>query len=190
MTQGVTREIARTKRLVIRTFAATDRSRLVELAVDPVVMRYIGRPGGGVGARTPQEAGAMFERLLERGRSGTYAMWAVTERGEDRLIGWCGMQDLPGSADEVEIGWILDAAHWGRGYATEAAQAVLRYGFERVGLEAIVSIAMPENRKSTNVMRRLGMRDCGIARFYGRDVAYFRLTAEEFRRVASRSAAP
>ncbi len=182
MTKGITREIARTKRLIIRTFAEPDRERLIALARDPLVMRYIGRPAGGSGERTREEAEAMFERLLERGRTHPYSMWALTERGEDTLIGWCGMQDLPGSAD-VEIGWILDSGYWGRGYATEAARAVLAYGFDRIALETIVAVAMPANVKSTNVMRRLGMRDCGIARFYGRDVAYFRLTAAEFEAV-------
>jgi RimJ/RimL family protein N-acetyltransferase len=175
----VTREIARTERLVVRTFVEADRARLVALAGDPVVMRYIGRPGGGWGSRTRDEAEAMFDRLIERGRTNPYSMWAVSEHGDDTLIGWCGMQDLPGSTD-IEIGWILAAPYWGRGYATEAAAAVVAYGFERLALPAIVAVAMPENVKSTNVMRRLGMRDCGIARFYGRDVAYFRLTAAEF----------
>lgn len=179
MSTKITREIARTKRLVLRTFAETDRERLIALAGDPVVMRHIGRPTGGTGERTREDAEAMFERLLQRGRTRPYAMWALTERHEDELIGWCGMQDLPGS-DNVEIGWILDSRYWGRGYATEAAHAVLVYGFERVSLETIVAVALPENVKSTNVMRRLGMRDCGLAQFYGRILAHFRLTAKEF----------
>jgi RimJ/RimL family protein N-acetyltransferase len=182
----MTREIARTERLIVRTFAETDREQLIALACDPRVMRFIGNSTtGGRGVRTRAEAEAMFERLLERGRTRPYAMWAVTELHADTLIGWCGMQDLPGS-DLVEIGWILDSRYWGRGYATEAAQAVLAYGFDCIALETIVSVAMPENVKSTNVMRRLGMRDCGIATFYGRAVAYFRLTAAEFAALRAR----
>jgi ribosomal-protein-alanine N-acetyltransferase len=186
VTNGITREIARTKRLVLRTFAEVDRERLIALAVDPVVMRYIGRPGGGKGARNREEAEAMFERMLERGRTNSYSMWAVTERHHDALIGWCGMQDLPGSAD-VEVGWILDSPYWGRGLATEAARAAISYGFERVALKAVVAVAMPENIRSTNVMRRVGMRDCGTAHFYGRDVAFFRLTADEFAEVQAQT---
>jgi ribosomal-protein-alanine N-acetyltransferase len=185
VTHGITREIARTKRLVVRTFGEADREALVALACDPVVMRYIGRAGGGRGERTREEAEAMFERLLERGQTNPYSMWAVTERHEDDLIGWCGMQDLPGSTD-IEIGWIFDALYWGRGYATEAGRAVLAYGFDRLALERIVAVAMPENVKSTNVMRRLGMRDCGIARFYGRELAHFSVTAAEFEAARSR----
>jgi RimJ/RimL family protein N-acetyltransferase len=177
----MTREIARTKRLIVRTFVEADREPLIALACDPLVMRFIGRSAGGFGERTRVEAETMFERLLERGRTRPYAMWAVSELNSEALIGWCGLQDLPGS-DEVEIGWILDARYWGRGYATEAARAVLAYGFERVPLETIVAVAMPQNVKSTNVMRRLGMRDCGLATFYGKTLAYFRLTAAEFER--------
>ena len=77
------------------------------------------------------------------------------------LIGFCGLQPLPeiepGTA-EIEIGWWLARACWGRGLATEAARAALRDGFERVGLERIVAIAQPANTASIGIMRRLGMR--------------------------------
>jgi ribosomal-protein-alanine N-acetyltransferase len=57
----------------------------------------------------------------------------------------------------VEVGWRLDAAHWGRGYATEAAEAAVSFGFERLGLEEIVSFTARANRRSIRVMEKLGM---------------------------------
>ena len=57
----------------------------------------------------------------------------------------------------VEIGWRLAAAHWGQGYATEGARAVLRFGFETLGLNEIVSFTLPANHRSRRVMERIGM---------------------------------
>jgi ribosomal-protein-alanine N-acetyltransferase len=57
----------------------------------------------------------------------------------------------------VEIGWRLCRAHWGQGYATEAARAALAFGFEQAGLNEIVALTVPDNARSRAVMERLGM---------------------------------
>jgi RimJ/RimL family protein N-acetyltransferase len=57
----------------------------------------------------------------------------------------------------VEVGWRLASEHWGRGYATEAARESLRFGFEEVGLEEIVSFTVPQNERSRRVMDRIGL---------------------------------
>ncbi|MCG8584621.1 MAG: GNAT family N-acetyltransferase, partial [Pirellulales bacterium] len=57
----------------------------------------------------------------------------------------------------VEIGWRLARAHWGKGYATEAARAALEYGFEQLGLEEIVAFTVPDNRPSRRVMEKISM---------------------------------
>jgi len=74
-----------------------------------------------------------------------------------RLIGFCGLQPLP-ETDEIEIGWWLARAWWGRGLATEAARAALHEGFTRAGLDRIVAIAQPANTASIRIMEKLGMR--------------------------------
>jgi RimJ/RimL family protein N-acetyltransferase len=58
----------------------------------------------------------------------------------------------------VEVGWRLARAHWGHGYATEAAREALRFGFEEVGLAEIVSFTVPANERSRRVMERIGLR--------------------------------
>jgi RimJ/RimL family protein N-acetyltransferase len=77
------------------------------------------------------------------------------------LIGFCGLQPLPElrlETEQIEIGWWLARAWWGRGLATEAARAALRDGFERVGLQRIVAIAQPANTASIGIMQKLEMR--------------------------------
>jgi RimJ/RimL family protein N-acetyltransferase len=62
---------------------------------------------------------------------------------------------------------------WGRGFATEGARALLAYGFDEVGLNRIVAVAHVENKASQNVMKKIGLRDCGVGHYYDHDVAYF-----------------
>ncbi len=73
------------------------------------------------------------------------------------LIGFCGLQPLP-ELDEIEIGWWLARAWWGRGLATEAARVAMRDAFDRLGFERIVAIAQPANTASIHIMQKLGMR--------------------------------
>jgi ribosomal-protein-alanine N-acetyltransferase len=72
------------------------------------------------------------------------------------LIGICGLS-LMNEPDEVEIGWWLTPSYWGKGLATEAAQAVMNYGFDHLKLTKIISIAQPANHRSIRVMEKLGM---------------------------------
>jgi ribosomal-protein-alanine N-acetyltransferase len=83
--------------------------------------------------------------------------WALEERSSGRFVGRAGLywrpdDDWPG----VEVGWMLDPAVWGSGYATEAGDRAVRYGFEELGEEALYSVILPENTRSQSVARRLG----------------------------------
>ena len=89
-----------------------------------------------------------------------YGLWAVEVPGEASFIGFVGLSVPNFEAPfmpAVEVGWRLDQANWGRGYATEAARAAVADGFRRVGLAEIVSFTVPANVRSRRVMERLGM---------------------------------
>ena len=101
-------------------------------------------------AREVSEAVSRIERLIEfqlkHWQEHNYGWWAVClSQAHDGgpLIGWAGLQYLP-ETDETEVGYLLGSAHWGRGLATEAARASVRYGFEKLGLRQIVGIALQE----------------------------------------------
>jgi RimJ/RimL family protein N-acetyltransferase len=120
------------------------------------VIRYIGD-----GAPWSEDRARQFvarQMAFERARG--FCLWKLLPRLPEHrgdLIGFCGLQPLP-ETEEIEIGWWLARAWWGRGLATEAARAALRDGFERVGLERIVAIAQPANTASIRIMQKLGMR--------------------------------
>jgi ribosomal-protein-alanine N-acetyltransferase len=90
--------------------------------------------------------------------------WALEERSTGRFLGRAGLHwrpddDWPG----VEVGWMLDPTAWGSGYAVEAGARAVRYGFEVLGAEALVSLILKENTRSQSVAKRLGYKP-GIER--------------------------
>lgn len=118
---------------------------------DPEVMRY----GDG-----PQDA-AWTRGWIDRemARAPGRGVWAVTLQGSGEVIGYCGYFDFPdidGRA-EVEIGYRLSRAHWGRGYATEAATAVRDHALRERRLTRIVCLIDPANASSVRVAEKLGM---------------------------------
>ena len=116
-------------------------------------MRYIRD-----GSSWPEELSRQFVmRQIELFRERKFCLWKLLPKEGGRLIGFCGLQPLPGTPD-IEIGWWLARVWWGRGLATEAARAALGDGFARVGLGRIVAIAQPANTASIRIMRKLGMR--------------------------------
>jgi ribosomal-protein-alanine N-acetyltransferase len=84
--------------------------------------------------------------------------FAVILRAEDELIGSCGIRKSTPCAREAEIGFEFHPAHWGRGYATESAGLLLAFGFEELGVHRIWARCLAENRSSSRVLERLGMR--------------------------------
>ena len=84
----------------------------------------------------------------------------MEEKISGAFIGRIGLlyhEDWPEGEHKTEVGWLLDRAYWGQGLATEGARASLNYGFERQGLERIISIALPENSASRRVMEKCGL---------------------------------
>ena len=116
-------------------------------------MPYIGDGTPWAGERSRQFVERQIELYCERG----FCLWKLVPKEGCGLIGFTGLQPLPGTPD-IEIGWWLARAWWGRGLATEAARGALHDGFARVGLRRIVAIAQPANAASLGILRKLGMR--------------------------------
>ena len=87
-------------------------------------------------------------------------MWAVELKDTSQFVGAAGLV-FHDDSEEVEVGYRFMKEHWGKGYATEAASALVKYGFEKLGLKKIVSFAHVDNRGSTRVMEKIGMQYVG-----------------------------
>jgi RimJ/RimL family protein N-acetyltransferase len=146
-----------TSRLVLRLPTEDDLDPLSAINADPQVMRFI---GDGT-TRSREETAARLARAEQEWDERGFGMFAVDIRDSGQFIGWVMLTEptfLPEVLPAVEIGWRLRRAHWGRGYATEAAQVALRYGFSTCQLERIISIRHIANDASKRVMDKLGLR--------------------------------
>lgn len=146
--------ILETPRLRLRQWRPEDRPGFAALNADPKVMEYL--PHCLSRARSDHLADRCQALIEERG----WGFWALERRQDGAFLGFVGLHipeaPLPFSPC-VEIGWRLASCYWGQGYATEAAEAALRFGFSELGLAEIVSFTAVANRRSRAVMERLGM---------------------------------
>jgi RimJ/RimL family protein N-acetyltransferase len=144
----------RTERLLLRQWRHADLEPFAALNADPEVMRHFPAPLD----RASSDALAQRERrkIAEQG----WGLWAVEVVDAAPFIGFVGLNEPSFHAHftpAVEIGWRLARDHWGNGYATEAARAVLAHGFAELGLDEIVSFTNTANERSRRVMEHLGM---------------------------------
>lgn len=148
--------ILETDRLILRDWKDTDRDLFREINRDPKVMEFFPY------RRSHEEADAMMERINQLIADTGFCFYAMALKETDEPMGFCGLSDamLPGILPDgtIEIGWRLATRFWGNGYVTEAACALLDYGFRIKGLSEIVAFAVENNHRSTAVMQRLGMR--------------------------------
>lgn len=143
-----------TERLVLRRWRESDLEPFAALNADPRVMEHL------LALLSREESDAMVGRIEAAFEERGFGLWAVEVPGVAPLIGFVGLSVPRFDAwfmPAVEVGWRLAAEHWGKGYAHEAAQEALRFGFDELGLDEIVSFTVPANTRSWGLMERLGM---------------------------------
>lgn len=143
----------RTDRLVLRKWRESDLSPWARMNADPEVREFF--PSTLTREQSEASVAAFQSDLDERG----WGWWAVEVRATGQFIGFAGLdpvdEDMPFTG--VEAGWRLDRTAWGHGYATEAARAVLVFGFDHLGLPEILAVTTATNLRSQAVMHRIGM---------------------------------
>jgi RimJ/RimL family protein N-acetyltransferase len=143
-----------TERLLLREFLDRDREPFAQLNADPRVMEHFPH------ALSRKESDDLVDRIGLRWTEDGVGLWAVERREDGAFLGFTGLAPPRFEAPFtpcVEIGWRLAVDAWGHGYATEAARASLRFGFEQGGLDEILSWTVPANVRSRAVMERIGM---------------------------------
>lgn len=144
----------KTARLVLREFTAADRDVFAKMNAHPEVMADLGGP---IDRAASDEK---LDRYMRAYGEFGYGRWAI-ENDEGLFLGYAGImhraEDHPLGLHD-EIGWRLCREAWGFGYATEAARAALKHGFDRVGLKTVLSYTASDNSRSQAVMERLGLR--------------------------------
>lgn len=147
-------QFLRTDRLLLRPWRESDLEPFAALNADPAVMEYLPK------LLDREESDLLAARFRALFDELGYGRWAVEVPGVAPFIGFVGLSYVTFAAPFapcVEIGWRLGREHWGKGYATEAARASLRHGFDALELDEIVSFTVPDNTRSQAVMGRIGM---------------------------------
>lgn len=142
-----------TPRLLLRPWIDADRAPFAAMGQDARVMQHF------PALLNRAESDAMVDRIAAMMADQGFGMWAVERRDTGEFIGFCGLNRINFEcpvAGEVEIGWRLAHNNWGQGFAREAAQASLDWGFAQ-GLARIVSFTVPANVRSWGLMARLGL---------------------------------
>ena len=177
-----------TERLVLRPWRESDRGPFAELNADPVTMERL--PTVLDRAASDDLAERIGADLDERG----WGLWAVEVPGRTGFAGFVGLNPPDFEADFtpcVEIGWRLHRDHWGHGFATEGARAVLDHAFTVVGFDEIVSFTSVGHAASRHVMEKIGLHHVGefdhprLAGHHLERHVLYRITAEQHRAAAA-----
>ena len=145
--------ILETKRLKLRYQRHSDIETLVNIWANTEVTKYIGQP------RKRDFLLNEFKKSAEIPKAEKYDLWVVIEKESEKVIGHCGYIDkqIEGNI-EIDLTYIFSPDVWGKGYATEIAQALKNYAFNDIGINRLIALIHPENIASANVARKIGMK--------------------------------
>ncbi|HEY0426577.1 MAG TPA: GNAT family N-acetyltransferase [Pyrinomonadaceae bacterium] len=164
-----------TERLLLRIYEPAELETVYQMLTDKNVTRFY--PSGFSVAR--EDILTSLPRRLEKWCRQGFGQLGVFEN--ENLIGYCGLQYFD-KTPEVEIYYGFFKDWWGKGVATEAAKAMLRFGFEETRLEKIVAGTHPNNFASQKVLQKIGLnKHEGLQRFYNIDSVYFSILRENYR---------
>jgi len=148
--------IFETNRLLLRTFTLLDAQLIYELSSDQDVIRYTHDP-----VRDTEHAKEILEKtIIPQYVLYNHGRWAVHIKINNDFIGWCGLK-YRAEINEIDLGYRFKKHAWGKGYATEAAFACIKYGFEKLDLQRIVGRAEVENIGSWKVLEKCSMKYIG-----------------------------
>ncbi|MCL2575430.1 MAG: GNAT family N-acetyltransferase [Defluviitaleaceae bacterium] len=151
-----------TERLILRRFTADDTEEYADIMTDPNVYRYL-----GTGQGMPREQIGRFINNLNMTWGHGLGVYAVVEKESGKLIGHCGVRGLPCGRKEILYAFGENA--WGKGYATEAAEAVLA----EHSVRPLIAVSYPENPASIGVIKKLGFKYVGQEQMFGKTLESF-----------------
>ena len=143
-----------TDRLRFELYTERDKSDFIDLLTDPVVMRFVDK-----GPLNPDQVESLWRKLMDEFYpAGVDTIWAVFARDDGRYVGNASLRPRPERQKDWEIGYYLKPAEWGKGFATEIASRLVRYGFEVAGLDEIHATVDKENADSIHVLEKCGLK--------------------------------
>lgn len=143
-----------TDRIVLRPWTERDRQPFAELSADPAVMEHL------LPMNSREATDGWIDRRMAHLAEHGFSFWALEAKASGAFLGAVGLLKVSYDAHfapAVEVGWRVSRPFWGQGYATEAAAASIKFGFENFGLSEVVANTVAQNTSSRRVMEKLGM---------------------------------
>lgn len=155
------KNILETERLILRAWTREDAEALFEICRDSEVMLHIGnrKPYESV-----EDAVNFLNWAVSYQKKNGYCRWAVIEKSGGKIVGSCGFLRLKG--DDKELGYLFAREVWGKGFATEAAYACLRYGFEKLHFTKVIALTDVDHLASQKVLEKIGFTRRGIEKYF------------------------
>jgi RimJ/RimL family protein N-acetyltransferase len=144
--------IIETERLLLKPYEGKDRDGFIALLTDSRVMRYVDK-----GVMSAAAAGALWKKMMGLYARGEDTIWAVSGRDDGRYIGNASIRPMVERRENWEVGYYLRASEWGRGFGTELALRLVRFGFETMGLPAVYATVDYQNLASRRILEKAGM---------------------------------
>lgn len=149
-----------TERLILREMKSNDKEDIFQSFSDENVTKYF--------SMNPFTSVKDSEKIIKRAQDlfeqGKGIQWGIVTKEGSNLIGTCGFETWRKESFRGEIGYDLRQSHWGKGFMSEALQAIIQYGFEHMGLNRIEATTRSDNTRSINMLYRLGFKMEGILR--------------------------
>lgn len=142
-----------TERLLLKLYTLEDKPLSISLLTDADVMKHVDE-----GVLSLDGAEALFEKMIRLYAQGVNTIWAVFEKESGEYIGHATLRPSSFKAEEWETGYVLVKDYWGKGFATEIASRVVKYGFESLGFEEIFAGVDDDHAASIHVLEKIGMK--------------------------------
>jgi RimJ/RimL family protein N-acetyltransferase len=145
--------VIETQRLILRSFQERDLDAFAAINADPMVRQYLGDGKSVERNDTWRQMASFIGHWELRG----YGVWAVEEKSSGEFVGRVGLW-YPDGWPGLEVIWTIARSRWGNGYAPEAARESIRYAFEKLNVDHVISLIRPDNQKSIRVAEKIGER--------------------------------
>lgn len=163
--------ILETKRLALRTWTLEDSPAALQIWGDSEVMQFVGKPLENIEAARR----VLTNAIAAQDKHGI-CLWAAVEKRSRKIVGCCGFHKLQ---DGLELVYHFIPQFWGKGYATEAAQACLAYGFGKLNAAKIIATLNPENGASARVLEKIGMKYKGFIEIEGAKEKHYEINLSD-----------
>lgn len=170
--------ILQTERTWFRPFVESDLPLLIQQRSDPEVNRYL----GGTRMQNPEALTKRIQFYISCVENFGFGMCPMFLKETGEMIGTAGLQPLI-DTDDIEVGYSLVKAQWGKGLGTEAAIGWMNFGFTKKGLERIVAVANVDNAASRHIMEKIGMTFEKNDLHYDEECAFYSISKNEFFRI-------